>query len=63
MILQVPNGVGSALGTMQLILYFIYHDKKGAPKKQSPTEEEESMEMGHTKPHQENQSNSNGTQG
>lgn len=58
----VPNGVGSALGTMQLVLYFIYRDKKGAPRKQ-PSTEEESMEMGHTKPHQEKQSNvANGTQ-
>lgn len=61
-VLQVPNGVGSALGTMQLVLYFIYRDKKGAPRKQPPTEEE-SVELGHTKPHQEKQPNvANGTQ-
>ncbi|XP_027338633.1 bidirectional sugar transporter SWEET1-like [Abrus precatorius] len=52
----VPNGIGSALGTMQLILYFIYRDKKGVPK------EEESIEMGDTKPHQGKQSNGNATQ-
>ncbi|KAE9603970.1 putative SWEET sugar transporter [Lupinus albus] len=54
----VPNGVGSALGAMQLILYFIYRDNKGAPKKQTPIEEE-SMEMGHTKTNGEKQSNAN----
>ncbi|MED6136859.1 Bidirectional sugar transporter sweet1, variant 2 [Stylosanthes scabra] len=55
--IAVPNGVGSALGTMQLILYFIYHDKKGATKNQTQTEEE-SMEMGQ----QEKQpNNTNGT--
>ncbi|TKY74170.1 Bidirectional sugar transporter SWEET1 [Spatholobus suberectus] len=58
----VPNGVGSALGTMQLILYFIYRDKKGVARKQAPTEEE-SMEMGDAKPQQGKQSNANGTQG
>ncbi|KAK7282648.1 hypothetical protein RIF29_11590 [Crotalaria pallida] len=57
----VPNGVGSALGAMQLILYFIYRDNKGAPKKQPPIEEE-SMEMGNTKPLQEKQTNANGIQ-
>ncbi|KAJ1411107.1 SWEET sugar transporter [Sesbania bispinosa] len=44
----VPNGVGSALGTMQLILYFIYRGNKGDTKK--PTTQEESMEMGTAKP-------------
>ncbi|KAJ1384414.1 SWEET sugar transporter [Sesbania bispinosa] len=58
----VPNGVGSALGTMQLILYFIYRDKKGVSRKQAQTEEE-SMEMGDAKPHQGKQSNANGTHG
>ncbi|KAK7351057.1 hypothetical protein VNO77_10206 [Canavalia gladiata] len=58
----VPNGIGSVLGTMQLILYFVYRDKKGVPRKQAPTEEE-SMEMGDTKPHQrKQQSNGNVTQ-
>ncbi|OIV97991.1 hypothetical protein TanjilG_14091 [Lupinus angustifolius] len=54
----VPNGVGSALGAMQLILYFIYRDNKGAPKKES-TIEEESMEMDHTKASGEKQSDAN----
>ncbi|XP_019416247.1 PREDICTED: bidirectional sugar transporter SWEET1-like [Lupinus angustifolius] len=57
--LAVPNGVGSALGAIQLILYFIYRDNKGAPKKQTPTEEE-TMEMGHTKYNEEKLSNANG---
>jgi len=61
-VFQVPNGVGSALGTMQLILYFIYRDNKGGAKKQAPTEEE-IMEMGNAKPQQGKQSNANGTQG
>lgn len=29
----VPNGVGSGLGAVQLILYFIYRKNKGEPKK------------------------------
>nr|AFK34508.1 unknown [Lotus japonicus] len=33
----VPNGIGSILGTMQLILYFIYRDKKCVPRKQAKT--------------------------
>ncbi|KAE9608923.1 putative SWEET sugar transporter [Lupinus albus] len=57
--LAVPNGVGSALGALQLILYFIYRDNKGAQKKQTPIEEE-TIEMGHTRPNQEKQSNANG---
>ncbi|KAI4337911.1 hypothetical protein L6164_016275 [Bauhinia variegata] len=56
----VPNGVGSALGAMQLILYFIYCDKKGKGKSKEPTTEEESMEMGTAKPQQGKQSNFNG---
>lgn len=47
LMLQVPNGFGSGLGTMQLILYFIYH-KKGEPKKSSATNG--SVEMGQEKP-------------
>ncbi|KHN21704.1 Bidirectional sugar transporter SWEET1 [Glycine soja] len=43
--IMVPNGVGSALGTAQLILYFIYRDNKSDPKK-IPRTEEEAMEMG-----------------
>ncbi|XP_057449176.1 bidirectional sugar transporter SWEET1-like [Lotus japonicus] len=57
----VPNGIGSILGTMQLILYFIYRDKKCVPRKQAKTKEE-SMETGHAKPHKEKQSNANGAQ-
>lgn len=62
MVFQVPNGVGSALGAMQLILYFIYRDNKGDAVKKAPTVEE-FMEMGDAKPQQGKQSNANGTQG
>ncbi|KAK7255749.1 hypothetical protein RIF29_29168 [Crotalaria pallida] len=57
----VPNGVGSALGTAQLILYFIYRDKKDGPKKPITTQ---TMEMGTAKEEviQSNDKN-NGTQG
>ncbi|XP_061341832.1 bidirectional sugar transporter SWEET1-like [Gastrolobium bilobum] len=66
----VPNGVGSFLGTMQLILYFIYRGNKGDPKKittaKKPTEEE-AMEMGTVKPPSSSEepiqkTNANGTQ-
>ncbi|KAI4307185.1 hypothetical protein L6164_030399 [Bauhinia variegata] len=54
----VPNGVGSVLGAMQLILYFIYRDREGESKK--PTKEEGSVEMGTAKPqHGKLQSNVN----
>lgn len=58
----VPNGLGSVLGTMQLILYFIYRDNKGISKNQAPIEEE-SMEMGNGKNHQMKQSYGNEIQG
>ncbi|TKY56033.1 Bidirectional sugar transporter SWEET1 [Spatholobus suberectus] len=61
----VPNGVGSVLGTMQLILYFIYRDNKGDPRRPTSTTEEEAMEMGTANKapisREANQSNSNGT--
>ncbi|KAK9740913.1 hypothetical protein RND81_03G070400 [Saponaria officinalis] len=40
----VPNGFGSALGAMQLILYFIYYDKKSGDEKKATTDH--SVEMG-----------------
>lgn len=43
--IAVPNGLGSALGAAQLILYCIYRDKDA--KKSSP---EEALEMGFSKP-------------
>ncbi|WJX34061.1 Bidirectional sugar transporter sweet1 [Trifolium repens] len=46
--IAVPNGLGSVLGAMQLILYFIYRDKKGVTKKQPPIDEE-SLEMSNGK--------------
>ncbi|KAI5405759.1 bidirectional sugar transporter SWEET1 [Lathyrus oleraceus] len=60
--IAVPNGLGSVLGTIQLILYFIYRDNKGIPKKHGTTEES-SMEMGNGKSHQMKQSNANEIQG
>ncbi|CAI8605588.1 unnamed protein product [Vicia faba] len=47
--IAVPNGVGSALGTLQLILYLIYRGNKGNNNAKT-TREEESMEMGTAKP-------------
>ncbi|GAU37428.1 hypothetical protein TSUD_395470 [Trifolium subterraneum] len=49
--IAVPNGLGSLLGAIQLILYFIYRDNKDVTKKQPPIVEE-SMEMGNGKTHQ-----------
>ncbi|XP_074321057.1 bidirectional sugar transporter SWEET1-like isoform X2 [Silene latifolia] len=49
--LAVPNGFGSALGAMQLILYWIYYDKKDGDEKKIT----HSIEMGLNgsgKPHQ-----------
>ncbi|XP_028757665.1 bidirectional sugar transporter SWEET1-like [Neltuma alba] len=49
----VPNGVGSALGATQLILYTIYRDSKSGSKKETTAaevDEHESMEMGAAKP-------------
>ncbi|KAK4352583.1 hypothetical protein RND71_028101 [Anisodus tanguticus] len=42
----IPNGFGFGLGTVQLILYAIYCDKKGLTKKSSP---DESLEVGNDK--------------
>ncbi|KMT19440.1 hypothetical protein BVRB_1g010700 [Beta vulgaris subsp. vulgaris] len=36
--IAVPNGFGSALGAMQLILYFIYYDKNPEEKKKTTTD-------------------------
>ncbi|XP_004502575.1 bidirectional sugar transporter SWEET1-like [Cicer arietinum] len=60
--IAVPNGLGSVLGVMQLILYFIYRDKKGITKKQAQIEEG-SMEIGNAKPYQMKQFNGNEIQG
>ncbi|XP_040995932.1 bidirectional sugar transporter SWEET1 [Juglans microcarpa x Juglans regia] len=57
----VPNGFGCGLGTMQLILYFIYRNKKGGTKKPPSTSAEESLEMGLPKPNQAKKSNTNGS--
>ncbi|KAF7130427.1 hypothetical protein RHSIM_Rhsim10G0083700 [Rhododendron simsii] len=43
----VPNGFGSGLGAIQLILYAIYRDNKGEAKKLGP---DESLEKGLAKP-------------
>lgn len=52
-ILQIPNGFGCGLGTVQLILYAIYRKNKGDDKNAATTDE--SMEMGLGKPHHDNQ--------
>ncbi|KAL3638887.1 Bidirectional sugar transporter sweet1 [Castilleja foliolosa] len=43
--LYIPNGFGSLLGTMQLILYAIYRNNKGAVDTTKPTTDE-TLEMG-----------------
>lgn len=46
-VLQIPNGFGFGLGTVQLILYAIYCDKKGLfTKKSTP---DDSLEIGNEK--------------
>lgn len=55
--LQIPNGFGFGLGTVQLILYAIYCEKKAYTKKSTP---DESLTMGNGQSHQEEkQSSSN----
>ena len=58
MILQISNGVGSALGAMQLILYYVYRKNTATPKTVVAA-----LEMGEAypnlKPPQEKQSNAN----
>lgn len=44
----VPNGCGSGLGALQLILYFIYRNHKGA--KGAVTTKDDSVEMSKAKP-------------
>ncbi|XP_021898517.1 bidirectional sugar transporter SWEET1-like [Carica papaya] len=46
----IPNGLGCALGIMQLILYFIYHKNKNSQPLQKP-----SVEMATTDSHQHKQ--------
>ncbi|EOY16590.1 PREDICTED: bidirectional sugar transporter SWEET1 [Theobroma cacao] len=56
--IAVPNGFGCTLGTMQLILYSIYHKNKGSKETKKPTANG-TVEMGPEKPpHQEKQENS-----
>lgn len=53
----IPNGFGFGLGTVQLILYAIYCEKKAYTKKSTP---DESLTMGNGQSHQEEkQSSSN----
>ena len=54
--LQIPNGFGCGLGTMQLILYFIYCNNKGPGETTKPTANG-TVEMGPKIPHQEKQAN------
>ncbi|XP_021771668.1 bidirectional sugar transporter SWEET1-like [Chenopodium quinoa] len=42
----VPNGFGTALGAMQLILYFIYYDKNKIPEEKRKTTTEHAVELG-----------------
>ncbi|XP_062159019.1 bidirectional sugar transporter SWEET1 [Alnus glutinosa] len=56
---SVPNGFGCGLGAVQLILYFIFRDNKGGPKKPTTVE---SVEVGLPKIHpQEQKSTANGS--
>ncbi|KAL5982661.1 hypothetical protein ACLOJK_016736 [Asimina triloba] len=53
----VPNGFGCGLGTLQLILYAIYRDRKGGQKKGSGESEGKDakavdVEIGYSNPHQ-----------
>ncbi|GAB4829904.1 Bidirectional sugar transporter sweet1 [Ancistrocladus abbreviatus] len=48
----VPNGFGCGLGTMQLILYFIYYDKKKKGTNKTTVDPAMDMEMGFEKPRQ-----------
>lgn len=59
-IVQVPNGVGCGLGTVQLILYFIYRNNKGPTKKTIP--DQSSMEMSNGKANHDKQNVANGSQ-
>ncbi|GFQ02375.1 bidirectional sugar transporter sweet1 [Phtheirospermum japonicum] len=54
--LYIPNGFGSLLGTMQLILYAVYRNNKGAVDTTKSTTIE-TLEMGLPKPHQQKQPN------
>lgn len=44
--MQVPNGFGCGLGTMQLILYAFYRKNKGPTDKPMADDEPSSLEMG-----------------
>ncbi|OAY58392.1 bidirectional sugar transporter SWEET1 [Manihot esculenta] len=56
----VPNGFGCGLGTLQLILYFIYRKNKGEDKDAAATKQ--SVEMGSSeKPQQEKKMMANGS--
>ncbi|KAF2296615.1 hypothetical protein GH714_000594 [Hevea brasiliensis] len=57
--IAVPNGFGCGLGAIQLILYFIYRNNKGAEPAKKPTSQ--SVEMGSGKPQQEKQMVANGS--
>ncbi|KAL3504342.1 hypothetical protein ACH5RR_034183 [Cinchona calisaya] len=56
--LAVPNGFGTGLGAMQLILYAIYRKNKGGvTDKKKSTAIDGSLEMGVNRPHHQNQAN------
>ncbi|XVE55214.1 hypothetical protein DITRI_Ditri03aG0141600 [Diplodiscus trichospermus] len=52
----IPNGFGCGLGTMQLILYFIYRNNKGSKETKKPAANG-TIEIGPQKPQQEKQAN------
>ncbi|GLU16599.1 hypothetical protein SLE2022_330260 [Rubroshorea leprosula] len=51
----IPNGFGCGLGTVQLILYFIYRNNKGEPKEKSTANGV--VEMGEERPQKDKQLN------
>ncbi|XP_027090960.1 bidirectional sugar transporter SWEET1-like [Coffea eugenioides] len=51
----IPNGFGSGLGTVQLILYAIYHDNKGPGKREVSDASSQLKDLENGKPQEEKQ--------